>query len=225
MTVLAMISMKGHSSRVPRKNLRELADRPLYHWILEALLGATQIDEVIVETDDDEIEQSVRDSFELPIYRRPPELVGDDVPMNDLIAFNMKQAPADIYVHTHSTNPLLTSETIDRAIGSFKDTQGQHDSLFGVTALHTRLFWPDGSAANHNPDELIQTQDLPPVYEENSNIYVFTAQSFAKRHHRIGTSPMMFPIERWEAVDIDEEIDFEFADFLMRRRLKASNLS
>jgi len=218
MTVLAMISMKGHSSRVPRKNLRELAGRPLYYWILQSLLGAKNVDQVIVETDDDEIEQSVRASFDLTIHRRPQELIGDEVPMNDLIAFNMEQAPADIYVHTHSTNPLLTSETIDRAVEVFQQKQTEHDSLFGVTALHTRLFWPDGSAANHNPNELIQTQDLPPVYEENSNIYVFTAESFAKRHHRIGTSPQMFPIDRREAVDIDEEIDFEFADFLMRRR-------
>lgn len=131
-----------------------------------------------------------------------------------------KQTPADIYVHTHSTNPLLTSATIDRAVETFKNQKDQRDSLFGVTALHTRLFWPDGSAANHNPNELIQTQDLPPVYEENSNIYVFTAESFAKRHHRIGTNPMMFPIERWEAVDIDEEIGFEFADYLIRRKLE-----
>lgn len=220
MTVLAMISMKGHSSRVPGKNLRELAGQPLYHWILDSLLGAKLIDRVIVETDDDEIEQSVRKSFDLTIHRRPKELIGDEVPMNDLIAFNMEKAPADVYVHTHSTNPLLTAGTIDRAIEKFQDSRAQHDSLFGVTAWHTRLFWPDGSAANHNPDELIQTQDLPPVYEENSNIYIFTDESFAKRHHRIGTSPIMFPIDRWEAVDIDEEIDFEFADFLMRRKLK-----
>jgi len=219
MTVLAMISMKGHSSRVPRKNLRELAGRPLYHWILDALIGAEQIDQVIVETDDDEIEKSVKASFDITIHRRPPELVGDEVPMNELIAFNMEQAPADIYVHTHSTNPLLTSKTIDEAVESFKENQARHDSLFGVTAWHTRLFWPDGTAANHDPNELIQTQDLPPVYEENSNIYVFTAESFAKRHHRIGKTPFMFPIDRWEAVDIDDEIDFAFADFLMRRRL------
>ena len=214
--------MKGHSSRVPRKNLRELADRPLYHWILDALQNASHVDRVIVETDSDEIEQSVKSSYDLTVLRRPPDLVGDEVPMNQLIAFNMENAPADIYVHTHSTNPLLKSSTIDRAIETFKAQQGKHDSLFGVTAWHTRLFWPDGSAANHNPDELIQTQDLPPIYEENSNIYIFTAASFAKRQHRIGTTPVMFPIDRWEAVDIDEEIDFEFADFLMRKQLSSS---
>ena len=219
MTVLAMVSMKGHSSRVPGKNLRNLAGRPLYHWILDALLKAQRVDKVIVETDSDDIEASVRADFDVQTLRRPAQLVGDDVPMNELIAFNMSQVAAEVYVHTHATNPLLTSKTIDRAIETYLSHNATNDSLFGVTEWKTRLFWPDCTAVNHNPDELIPTQDLPAVYEENSNIYVFTAESFSKRYHRIGVTPRLFPIDKWEAVDIDEEIDFEFAEFLMRRRL------
>ena len=143
--------------------------------------------------------------------------------MNDLIAFNMKNVPADVYVQTHATNPLLKSETIDRAIGTFLENKDSYDSLFGVTERHTRLFWKDGRPLNHNPDELIPTQELPPVYEENSNIYVFTRESFAKRKHRIGARPYLFPIDPSEAIDIDEEIDFEFAEFLAVRKLRTGN--
>ncbi len=218
-----MISMKGHSSRVPGKNLRPFLKRPLYSWILDALLNAKRVDQVIVETDSDEIQESVQTSYDLSIFRRPPELVGDHVPMNDLIAFNMKNVPADVYVQTHATNPLLKSETIDRAIGTFLENKDSYDSLFGVTERHTRLFWKDGRPLNHNPDELIPTQELPPVYEENSNIYVFTRESFAKRKHRIGARPYLFPIDPSEAIDIDEEIDFEFAEFLAVRKLRTGN--
>lgn len=220
MTVVAMISMKGHSSRVPGKNLRPFLKRPLYSWILDTLLNAKRIDQVIVETDSDEIQESVQTLYDLPVFRRPPDLVGDHVPMNDLIAFNMKNVPADVYVQTHATNPLLKSETIDHAIGTFLENKDSHDSLFGVTERHARLFWPGGRAINHNPDELIPTQDLPPICEENSNIYVFTKDSFAKRNHRIGVRPYLFSIDQWEAIDIDDEIDFQFAEFLASRNLK-----
>ena len=139
--------------------------------------------------------------------------------MNLLIEFNMDNVAADIYIHTHSTNPLLRARTVDSAIEAFINRPIDRDSLFGVTEWRTRLFRADGSALYHNPDELIPTQDLAPVYEENSNIYAFTRDSFAKLNHRIGVTPILFPIDRREAVDIDDEEDFEFAEFLMRKRL------
>lgn len=223
--IIAMVSMKGHSSRVPNKNIRDLAGRPLFYWIIKSLTETPEIDEVIVETDSDNIENKVKSFFNnITLLSRPKELVGDDTPMNDLIAFNMQNCPADIYIQTHSTNPMLKSETISDAIKAFKKANKENntDSLFSVTPLQTRLFWKDGAAVNHNPNELLPTQDLPPVFEENSNIFIFTKESFAKRHHRIGTNPIMFPMDALEAVDIDEEPDFEFADYLMRKRLEST---
>jgi len=82
------------------------------------------------------------------------------------------------------------------------------------------LYFEDGRAINHNPLELIQTQDLPPVYEENSCMYLFTRANLARKHHRIGDKPLMFEIDADEAWDIDEELDFEITDFLMKRREK-----
>jgi CMP-N-acetylneuraminic acid synthetase len=67
---------------------------------------------------------------------------------------------------------------------------------------------------NHNPAILLRTQDLPPIYEENSNIYIFTAENLKRRHNRIGERPIMFEIDRREAMDIDEPLDFEMAQFL-----------
>jgi CMP-N-acetylneuraminic acid synthetase len=91
--------------------------------------------------------------------------------------------------------------------------------MFSVTRMQTRLWDQLGRAINHNPAVLLQTQDLPPVYEENSCFYVFTRQNLAARRNRLGERPLMFEIPRLEAVDIDEEADFEIADLLMRRRL------
>ena len=93
-------------------------------------------------------------------------------------------------------------------------------SLFSVTRLQTRLYDQRGHAINHDPDILIQTQDLPPVYEENSCLYIFTRENLERRHNRLGERPLMFEMDADEAWDIDEELDFDITDFLMRHRMK-----
>jgi CMP-N-acetylneuraminic acid synthetase len=99
-----------------------------------------------------------------------------------------------------------------------------YDSLFSVTRLQTRLW--DGLARpiNHNPAILLQTQDLPPLYEENSCIYIFTREGLLKKRTRIGERPFLFEIPAMEAQDIDEEQDFLIADLLMKYRLRDGSL-
>lgn len=221
MAVTALLPMKGHSARVPRKNLRPMCGRPLYHWVSLALQKAKGVERVVVETDSGEIEQDVRRNFPaFSVLRRPVHLQGDEVPMNAVLENAMRQIGDAIYLQTHSTNPLLTSESIDRAIELHAEP-GKHDSLFAVTVWRTRFFWGDGRPVNHNPDELIPTQDLPALMEENSNIYIFTPASFALRNHRIGKSPRLFEMEYREALDIDEMHHFDMAEALMERRLAA----
>ena len=151
------------------------------------------------------------------LIRRPEHLRSDDVPMNDILLHDTEQAQADFYLQTHSTNPLLKPETVSRAIQSLLTNYPNYDSLFSVTRLQTRLYDRQGNAINHNPGELIQTQDLPPVYEENSCMYLFTRENLIKRRHRIGERPLMFEMDADEAWDIDEALDFEICDFLLKR--------
>jgi CMP-N-acetylneuraminic acid synthetase len=141
--------------------------------------------------------------------------------MNTILLHDTEMVPADFYLQTHSTNPLLRSQTISVALAAFFVAYPEKDSLFGVTELRTRLYDLNGYAINHNPGELLRTQDLPPIYEENSCLYIFTRANLEKFSHRIGSSPLMFPVPRDEALDIDEELDFQVADFLMRRRYPA----
>ena len=86
-----------------------------------------------------------------------------------------------------------------------------------MTRWQTRLYDQNGKAINHDPSVLIQTQHLPPVYEENSCLYLFTRDNLLKRNHRIGEKPMMFEINADEAWDIDEELDFDICNFLLSR--------
>ena len=221
MKLAALVPMRHHSQRVPGKNYRSLAGKPLFHHILETLLAVPEIQTVMVDTDSEPVMDGLRRFFPtVKLIQRPEPLRADDVPMNDILLHDTAQVDADYYLQTHSTNPLLKAETISRGIQTFFTDFPKYDSLFSVTRLQTRLYDRDGRAINHNPRELIQTQDLPPVYEENSCLYLFTRANLIKNHHRIGDSPLMFEIDADEAWDIDEELDFAICDFLMSRQKK-----
>ena len=152
------------------------------------------------------------------IIERPLALCADNIPMNDILLYDTDQVSADLYLQTHSTNPLLRSETISDAIKTFQEQHKKYDSLFSVTRLQTRLWDEHTKPVNHDPDILLQTQDLPPFFEENSCIYLFTAEKLRKRRNRIGERPMMYEIKPDEAMDIDEESDFMIADIILKSR-------
>jgi CMP-N-acetylneuraminic acid synthetase len=218
MKLAALVPMRHHSQRVPGKNYRPLAGKPLFHHILETLLAVPEIEAVMVDTDSEPVMDDVRRLFpSVKLIERPRHLRADDIPMNDILLHDTAQVKAEFYLQTHSTNPLLKAETISNGVKKFFNEFPKYDSLFSVTRLQTRLYFQDGSAINHNPLELKQTQDLPPVYEENSCMYLFTRENLVKKHHRIGDTPLLFEIDRDEAWDIDEELDFEIADFLKKK--------
>jgi CMP-N-acetylneuraminic acid synthetase len=215
----ALVPMRHHSQRVPGKNYRSLAGKPLFQHVIETLLAVAEITQIAVDTDSEPVIESLRADFpQVQVIERPEHLRADAVPMNDILIYDTGQFQADFYLQTHSTNPLLKPETVSRAIQSLLTNYPRHDSLFSVTRWQTRLYFQDGRAINHDPSVLIQTQDLPPVYEENSCLYIFTRENLIKRHHRIGETPIMFEIDADEAWDIDEELDFAITDFLLRRK-------
>ena len=211
----ALVPMKHNSQRVPEKNYREVGGKPLFHHILNTLLKVPEIDLVCVDTDSIVIKQGISEHFPVvKVIDRPLDLRADEIPMNRIIEHDMTLVQADLYLQTHSTNPLLKAETISRSIQEFREN-GDYDSLFSVTRLQTRLYNRTGKALNHNPAELLQTQDLPPLYEENSCIYLFTEAGMKESGHRIGRKPYLFEIDAAEAWDIDTLLDFNIVHCLM----------
>lgn len=215
--IAALVPMRHHSQRVPGKNYRPLAGKPLFHHIIQTLLDCPEINQVIVDTDSDPVIDGLRIYFPLvQIIERPEHLRADAIPMNEILAYDTSQVEADFYLQTHTTNPLLKPDTVSRAVQTLLANHPAYDSLFSVTRLQTRLWDQLGRAINHNPAILLQTQDLPPVYEENSCLYIFTRQTLLARRNRLGERPMMFEISASEAWDIDEELDFAITDFLLK---------
>jgi CMP-N-acetylneuraminic acid synthetase len=220
-TIIALVPMRHHSQRVPGKNYRPLAGKPLYQHIIETLLAVPQVNGILVDTDSPPVMDGLRRDFpQVTVIDRPAHLREDTIPMNEILLHDTAQVQADFYLQTHSTNPLLRPETVTCAIQAFLADYPVHDSLFSVTRLQTRLYDQHGQALNHDPQVLLQTQDLPPVYEENSCMYIFSRENLVRRHNRLGERPLMFEIDAAEAWDIDEELDFAITDFLMQSRKK-----
>lgn len=213
--IVALLPMKSNSERVKGKNFRNFCGKPLFQWILDSLLAVDEIDQIIINTDAREIlaENGLTDSDRVTIRDRRAEICGDMVSMNLIIEDDVANTDANIYLMTHTTNPLMSPSTIKGAIQAFQKEQTSEnvDSLFTVDKIQTRFYREDCSAVNHDPDNLIRTQDLEPWFEENSNLYIFTKESFAKTNARIGKQPMMFESPKFESIDIDTPEDWDFA--------------
>jgi CMP-N-acetylneuraminic acid synthetase len=219
--IAALVPMKKNSERVPNKNMKLFNGKPLYHAIINTLLKSKYIDTIYIDTDSELIINDVQLNFPtISILNRPIELQGDYVSMNEIINHNLGKINYDIYLQTHSTNPLINIHTVDLALSTFIENN-HYDSLFSVTKIQSRFYWSDGSPLNHDINNLIRTQDLKPIYEENSNIYIFTEQSFKDSNlKRIGLKPLMFEINKIESIDIDEVEDFNLAELIYAHNLK-----
>lgn len=215
--VCALVPMRHVSERVPGKNCRMFAGRPLFHHVVNALLKTPSVARVVIDTDSPTVEEQAQTYFpQVDVVTRPQHLLGGDVPMTSIVQHDASLVEHDWLLQTHSTNPLLSTGTIGSALAALESTLATHDSLFSVTRLQTRLYDQHGKAINHDPSVLLRTQDLQPLFEENSNLYVFPRELALTQGRRMGDRPLMYEMDRLEAVDIDEEADFTMAEALFK---------
>lgn len=215
--VTAIVPMRHSSERVKGKNYRDLGGTPLFRHVVDALLASETVGQVVIDTDSPVISEYV--AAQLPdvlVLVRPDHLRDGAIAMNDVLENTLAQLDGEVFLQTHSTNPFLRSQTIDRAVGQFFD-EGV-DSLFTTTPMQARFWWDAERPVNHDPAVLLRTQDLPPLHLENSCLYVFRKRSFLLERNRITMKRAIFPISGLEAVDIDTEEEWDLAAALMASR-------
>ena len=221
-SVTALVPMKGHSERVPSKNIRSFGGKPLFFHILESLESSDFVGDILVNTDSPKIISLIDHNFpDVITLERPQHLLGDKVPMTSIIEYDVQHIKTDHFLQTHATNPLLRGNTIDYAIESYFDGLKQDfDSVMGVTKHQTRFYDHNKMPINHNPDIMLPSQDMLPLYEDNSNFYINSTKNFLKHQNRVGRKPRFIEVPKLESIDIDEEYDFIIAeavfDFLLR---------
>jgi CMP-N-acetylneuraminic acid synthetase len=216
--MVAIVPMRHSSERVIGKNYRDFAGKPLFQHIVSSLLECKEISKVVIDTDSPVImEQAAKEFPSVQILERPEHLRDGGIAMNDVLLNIIDQVPADFYLQTHSTNPILTAKTIAAGVQKFFSVYPMYDSLFSVTRKQVRYWDPLARPINHNQNILLRTQDLPPVYEENSCMYIFSKDILLKKHNRIGDRPFLFEMPEIEAQDIDVELNFQVAEFLFKK--------
>lgn len=216
--LVALLPMKANSERVKGKNFKNFCGKPLFRWVLDNLLLESRIDKVIINTDARSIlsEYGLVDSDRVIIRDRPNHICGDFVSMNKVIEDDILNISSKTYLMTHTTNPLLTFQSINNAISRYEKVKEKgFDSLFTVNKIQNRFYDENCRAINHDPNNLIRTQDLKPWFEENSNLYIFSKNSFKTTNSRIGKNPQMLITEPFESTDIDTPSDWELAEILV----------
>lgn len=216
-SISAIVPMRDNSERVLNKNIRSFNGKPLYHYIINNLIDCEIFDSVIIDTNIDAVKGEAPKNFpQVIIIDRPDHLKAGEIPMNLVLHHSLQQVDSEFILQTHSTNPLLSKQTILKAVEAFQSNYPKNDSLFSVTQLQMRFWDCETKPINHNPGELLRTQDMEPMYFENSCIYIFNREKFLKIKNRIGTNPRMFEINKVESFDIDDMEDFKIAESLQK---------
>lgn len=213
----ALVPMRHNSERVPGKNYRQFGDAPLFHHVVRTLLSCPSIDEIVIDTDSSTIMEQCAEHFpSVTLIERPEDLRAGEIPMNRIIEHDLGFTDAQTILQTHSTNPLLPAAPLEEALRIFREDDC--DSVFTVTRLQQRLWDADTKPVNHDPTELLRTQDLPPLYIENSCAFVFSRDLILSTGSRIGSNPRMVETDPTDSLDIDEEPDFVLAEAMWKMR-------
>ena len=206
--MIIFIPIKEHSERVPRKNFRLLNDFPLY---LHQINKFREYFTVYVDTDSDEIFSNLSELDNVVVYKREPNLIGDDTSVNLLIENLITKYNINDYIcQIHVTSPFLETDTIIKI-----NYNNDYDSYVSADVIQSRI-WKEEKIGllpvNHNPMKLEKTQDLEKYYVENSAFYIFEPKTFLKYNNRIGIKPQFIELPFPENVDIDNEKDWDLVN-------------
>lgn len=209
MKIVAVMPLKLKNERCPGKNTRLLGGKPLFWHELESLKNTLLVDDIYVYCSDDSIVSLMPEG--VSFLKRSPVL---DLPTSNFTQIFdsfMNEIDADVYIFAHATAPYIKVETMVECINAVK-SEG-YDSAFCAQKIQTFL-WQDGEPLNFDASNLPRTQDLKPIYQETSGVYVFRKEVFEKCRRRIGKKPYIKVVSFKEAVDIDNPEDFELAEAL-----------
>lgn len=229
MSVVAIIHARGGSRRIPLKNIKVLAGKPLIAYIIQAALKAKTINRVIVSTDHPEIIEIAKEySAEVPFVR--PQELAEDVP-SELVtqhAVNYLEKEegfhTDVAVTLQPTTPFCLPEDIDGCVNELISSGA--DSVISVREISERpewMFYIDESGYAHNflrkkiEGDTGVSQTLPRLYTPNGGIYATRREILFSQNALIGAKTRLWVMPRERSVDIDEPIDFLYGEFLIEQ--------
>lgn len=226
---LAVIPARGGSKRVPKKNILDLAGKPLIAWSIEAGLKSKYIDDVIVTSDCDDI-LKISKEYGAKTLKRPQELAQDTTTTFDTILHTLQNTEQyNFVILLQPTSPLRTEVHIDEAIELLDEKKA--DAIISICETEHSPLWSntlpkDESMENFISEEIknIRSQDLPLYYKLNGAIYICKIDSL-KRDNSFFLKKNIYgyKMDQKSSIDIDTELDFDFVDFLIRKNINEKN--
>ena len=216
--VLALIPLRGGSKSIPRKNIREIAGKPLAYWSCKAAVDAQRIGRVYVSTDDANIKRIIG-SFQLgvEVIDRPDEFAKDDSPSESVMLHFAKVVPDwDILVTLQATSPLTVGADIDAAVAQF-EREGDDSMLTGVRVK--RFFWtPSGKPLNYDYRRRPRRQDFAGSIIENGAFYLTKRIVLLKGKSRLGGKIGVHEMPADTLAELDEPRDWDTVERLLLAR-------
>tara|TARA_Y100001970_G_scaffold294156_1_gene447643 strand:+ start:10672 stop:11322 length:651 start_codon:yes stop_codon:yes gene_type:complete len=216
MKVVAIIPIKQKSERVKDKNFRKINGKPLYEYYLSKLKKCN-FDSVYIDTDSEKIKKFAK-KLNYNIIDRLPYLSKNNANGNDLLNYHARIINADLYFQLFITSPLLREKTINMAISKLKNTK-VYDSIFTVQKIYS-WFWFSNKPVNYNPKILPRSQDAKPIVKETTGLYGIKKNALLKYKCRIGKTPYLLEVDEKQAIDLDNDFDFDLVELLIKRKYK-----
>ena len=223
--VHVVLPCRAGSQRILNKNTREFAGNPdgLLGVKLDQLAKCKNVASVVVTTDDPlvmEITQKYQSAFSIPVHVIPrPAALAASGNLDDFVAYVPTIVDPGVVCWTHVTSPFFGSQDLDDAIAAYwrEVTNGAFDSLMGVTRIQTFLWNHEGQCISHDRAAVKwpQTQDLDPIYEVNSSVFMIEREAMIAKTDRIGDKPYLLETNSLASFDIDWPENFEMAEKLM----------
>ena len=228
MKTIAFIPVRGGSKSIPLKNIKPFCGKPLVCWNIEALEGCDLIDEIIVATDSDKIEETVltQSYKKTKIYRRSAENACDTASTESVMLeyINYAHLPQEnIFMLVQATSPLTETKHFTEALNIYQ--KGIYDSLL-TCVRNYRFFWnEDGTSKNYDYMNRPRRQNFKGELMENGAFYINTVSNILKSGNRLSGKIGIYEMPEYTATEIDEPDDWIILENLMRKHILSKRTS
>ncbi len=213
--VTAIVPVRKGSQRIKNKNFKNFAGKNLLRIKLETLTKIDIIDSIVVNSDSEEA-LSMADEFGVEKFKREGYYASSECNNSDFFQNLAENTDSDFIMYSPCTAPLILQKTYYDFINRFRNGLDRFDSLTTVSPVKSHL-WLDGKPINYDPNNSPNTQNLPDILSLNYGISLISKENMIKNRNVVGSKPSFYKLDDFEAVDVDNPIDFEFAEFLYNK--------
>ena len=215
MVIKALVAVRSGSVRVQNKNLRPFAGSSLLELKLTQLQRIKGLDGIIVNSNDDQM-LTIAKQYGCEAVKRDAYYASNTVSMSDVYRNMAENCNCDVIAYINVTNPLIKDETLEKAIMAYHSLKDGYDSLNSAHLIKEFMFY-ENKPINYDLKNQPRSQDLPDYYALNFAFNIIARDTMMECKNVVGKKPFIYGIDEVEATDIDNPIDFEFAEFVFKK--------